>query len=211
MQVYLKYQGFLGRQLNHQLYKLAISKENTYTPSRTSYSKYYPEWRKSVVIYDSQFALMKEMIEAKIRARLAEIHQMLAIRPFEIDCFEVQLTSHNDGDYFKWHTDNGSPNTASRQITFVYYFNGTPKAFSGGELILYDNDESHIVEPDNDSIVFFASGRKHEVRQVACPSKLFRDGRFTLNGWIRTKYSRKDLDNSYFGYNIFSPLAGYGK
>lgn len=200
---------FLGKTLNCKLYELAISKEETYTPSKTSYSKYYPEWRKSVVMYDSQFTLIKELMEEKIRARLGEIHRLLQIPLFEIDYFEIQLTSHNDGDFFKWHTDNGSPDTASRVITFVYYFHVIPKAFSGGELIIYDNEKQNTVEPKNDSIVFFHSGRKHEVKPVSCPSKLFKNGRFTLNGWVRVKESRKDIDNSYFGYNIFSAIDAH--
>lgn len=214
MQLFHQIPGYFGRQLNRELYDLAVSKNEVYSPSRTSRSGLYPEWRKSKVIYDSQFSFFKQTIEQRLRTQFEEIRTILQVRPFEIGSFEVQLTSHNDGEYFKWHKDNSSPDTASRQITFVYYFHALPRPFSGGELIIYDKDAGqdkdteHLIEPVNDSIVFFYSGRRHEVRPVVCPSRLFKDGRFTLNGWIRSKAPQPvPVNNSYFGYNLFAPAS----
>lgn len=210
MELFLKYPGFFGKQLNRELYELAVSKDELFGLSKISYSKYYPEWRKSKVMYDSQFTFFKQALERLIRERLDEIHHQLGIKKFEIDFFEVQLTSHNDGEYFKWHKDNSTPETANRLITFVYYFHAIPKPFSGGELVIYDNDIPHVVEPANDSIVIFNSGLRHEVKTIACPSRSFKDGRFTLNGWIRSKKSLQN-SNSHFGYNMFSPSVNISK
>ncbi len=73
--------------------------------------------------------------------------------------------------------------------------NQEPKAFSGGELLLYNskiennlyvNAESFTkIEPRNNSIVFFLSRCMHEVLPVNCKSKAFADSRFTINGWVR--------------------------
>jgi hypothetical protein len=52
---------------------------------------------------------------------------------------ETQLTSHNDGGYYRIHNDNGSPSTATRVLTYVYYFHRQPVAFKGGQLRLYDS------------------------------------------------------------------------
>ena len=70
-----------------------------------------------------------------------------------------------------------------------------PKAFTDGELKLYGTemfgnkfikkDNSKIVEPRNNSIVFFNSRCKHEVMPIECASQKFEDSRFTLNGWLR--------------------------
>ncbi len=205
MKLFYQYKDFFGGQLNRELYALAVSKNEIFSHSKTSNSKYYPEWRKSKVIYDSQFALFKNLIEKKIRESMDEIYRALELMPFEIGSFEVQLTSHNDGEYFKWHKDNSTPGTASRRITFVYYFHALPKPYSGGELIIHDEEHQYVIEPVNDSIVFFDSGRKHEVKEVVCPGGAFNDGRFTLNGWIRCRTSQQ-LNNSHFGYNIFAPF-----
>jgi Rps23 Pro-64 3,4-dihydroxylase Tpa1-like proline 4-hydroxylase len=40
-------------------------------------------------------------------------------RPFSISQIESQMTSHNDGNYYKIHNDNGSPDTATRELTYV--------------------------------------------------------------------------------------------
>jgi hypothetical protein len=157
------------------------------------------------VIYDDQFASVAAALEREIRRRLPDVMAALAIPRFDIGRFEMQLTSHNDGEYYKWHTDSGTRETQTRVITFVYYFHGTPRMFTGGELVIHESADRQIaIEPENDSIVFFNSRTKHEVREVACPSRQFEDGRFTVNGWIRSRTSPRD---DYFGYQIFSHPA----
>ena len=107
----------------------------------------------------------------------------------------MQLTAHNDGCYYKIHNDAGSEKTANREISYVYYFYQEPKAFSGGELKIYDTElkgggaithqNYKTITPVNNSIVFFNSRCRHEVMPVLCPSKAFEHSRFTVNGWIR--------------------------
>ena len=126
---------------------------------------------------------------------MPDVLRKLNIPPFPIADIEVQLTAHNDGNYYKVHNDNGSPDTATRVFTYVYYFYREPKPFSGGELLIYDSkiennfyvqaDSCQTVEPHNNSIVFFLSRYLHEVLPVRCPSKAFADSRFTINGWLR--------------------------
>jgi Rps23 Pro-64 3,4-dihydroxylase Tpa1-like proline 4-hydroxylase len=119
----------------------------------------------------------------------------LGIASFPIGQIESQLTAHNDGHYYKAHNDSGSPDTASRELTYVYYFNREPKQFSGGELRIYDSriennffikaESYKTIEPINNSIVFFLSRYIHEVLPIRCPSQQFADSRFTINGWVR--------------------------
>jgi Rps23 Pro-64 3,4-dihydroxylase Tpa1-like proline 4-hydroxylase len=187
MELFHRYQHFFGEQTNRELYQLALLKNENFSLSKTSYSQYYPEWRKSKVIYHNEFERFRQVMERAVSRCLPEVLSKLAVPAFDIDCFEVQLTSHNDGEYYKWHSDNSTPDTATRLITFVYYFHSLPKAFTGGELVIYHDKQSYAIEPANDSIVFFHSGRQHEVRPVNCPSMQFEHGRFTLNGWVRCK------------------------
>ena len=108
--------------------------------------------------------------------------------------FESQLTASNDGDYFRVHNDNSQANWPSREITYVYFFHREPRAFSGGELVLYNScEDSGVPEPvaarkritpEQNTIVFFNSSVLHEVTPVRCPSQRFADSRFTLNGWL---------------------------
>ena len=133
--------------------------------------------------------------ETRLREIVPEVfaHFGMAM-PAELG-FEKQLTAHNDGEYFRMHNDNGSPSTASRLLTYVYYFHGEPAAFSGGQIRIYDSlpesgswepaDKFVDIAPDNNMLLLFPSGQMHEVRRISCPSEAFGDGRFTVNGWFR--------------------------
>ena len=135
------------------------------------------------------------MILKRIQAIIPDILSKLNLSPFSVSQIESQLTAHNDGNYYKLHNDNGSPDTATRELTYVYYFYQEPKPFSGGELLVYDSKiENNVyvnaetfktVEPRNNSIIFFLSRYMHEVLPVNCPSQAFGDSRFTINGWVR--------------------------
>jgi SM-20-related protein len=133
----------------------------------------------------------------RVGACVPAVLQQLGEETFAIDRLECRLTAHNESDYYKIHNENGSDKTATRELTYVYYFNREPQAFSGGELKLYDSriennyyveaEPYKIIEPINNSIVFFLARNVHELMPVACPSKQFADGRFTINGWIGKK------------------------
>jgi SM-20-related protein len=151
------------------------------------------EYRQSMVLY--YFDEMRSRLEQAIRQALPTVLAQLQLDPFEASAVEAQLTAHNDGHYYKIHNDNGSPDTANRVLTYVYYFNHPPKGFDGGALRIYDSqvkqgcyvaaDSYQDVMPNNNSIVFFLSRYMHEVLPITCASRLFRDSRFTINGWLR--------------------------
>jgi Rps23 Pro-64 3,4-dihydroxylase Tpa1-like proline 4-hydroxylase len=150
-------------------------------------------YRRSMVLY--AFPEFAELMTKRINEITPFILTYLRLDSFSPSKIEIQLTLHNDGNYYKIHNDNGSPDCANRVLTFVYYFYREPKQFSGGELVLYDSKVENncyvaattfkTVKPQNNSIVFFPSYYMHEVLPVSCPSQAFLDSRFTLNGWIR--------------------------
>lgn len=136
-----------------------------------------------------------QLVVGRIRAAMPEVIAKLRIPSFPVGRIECQVTASVDGSYFRVHTDSGhSAIDATRQLTYVYYFNREPKRFNGGELRVYDDqvrndklartDSFRALEPRNNSIVFFHSAVMHEVSEVQVPSKDFRDSRFTVNGWI---------------------------
>ncbi|MFX0547079.1 cupin-like domain-containing protein [Roseovarius sp. S1116L3] len=208
--MYKVYRNVLGPKVNRAIYDFALEQSPKYSRSKVnSTSSAYSDWRRSTLIYGEDIERAAGPVETFVRQNLVTVLQDISLAPFDVSGLEVQLTSHNDGEYFHWHTDNGSPKTASRTLTFVYYFHSIPKSFEGGELILYDDDGSSVaVAPDNDTIVFFPSGTKHEVRTISCPSKRFCDGRFTINGWVHRPRMRRSTD--YFDAKIFGSRKAPG-
>ncbi|MGC1245717.1 MAG: 2OG-Fe(II) oxygenase [Spirulinaceae cyanobacterium] len=174
-----------------QLLNYVIAKEKDFIPSNTSTQDL--NYRQSSVLYS--FPNFSELIVTRIKKVLPQVCSQLGISSFNPTEVETQLTAHNQGNYYRIHNDNGSPDTANRLLTYVYYFYREPKSFGGGELVIYDSkiennfyveaDSYQTVEPRQNSIVFFLSRYMHEVLPINCQSQAFRDSRFTINGWIR--------------------------
>jgi SM-20-related protein len=188
---YVQLDTFLTPAEHHALISYALKRESDFVSTTTSTGA--ADYRKSVVLHF--FPEFSELLLQRIQSVLPDVLNKFGIPVFTASQIESQLTAHNDGNYYKVHNDNGSPETATRTLTYVYYFYKEPKAFSGGELLLYDStiennfyvkaDSFQTVEPRNNSIVFFPSHYMHEVLPVSCPKRAFADSRFTINGWVR--------------------------
>ena len=182
--------NFLTLQERRQLLNYVLQQPSVFVPASTSTGSV--DYRQALIL--SNVPEFSERFVHRIQAMVPQVLSQLKLPPFTESHIEVQLTAHNDGHYFKVHNDNGSPNVATRELSYVCYFYQEPKPFSGGELLIYDSriennfyvqaESFHTVEPRNNSIVFFLSRYLHEVLPVMCPSKAFADSRFTLNGWI---------------------------
>jgi SM-20-related protein len=150
------------------------------------------ESRRSRVLMD--LGKHEAVLVNKIQSCWPRVLQRLEHDPFVASQVEAQITASNDGDFFRCHSDNGQAENARREITFVYFFQREPKQFSGGELRIYDShlvnggyaatENCHVIVPQQNQIVFFASSLAHEITPVRCPSQAFADSRFTVNGWF---------------------------
>ncbi|NJO43142.1 MAG: proline hydroxylase [Cyanobacteria bacterium CRU_2_1] len=188
---YVQLEQFLAPHEHQHLLDYVLEREAEFVSTRTSTGA--TNYRESVVMYS--FPEFSQLFEQRIRAIMPDILAKLGLPSFPIGQIEAQLTAHNDGNFYKVHNDNGSSDTATRELTYVYYFYREPKPFSDGELVIYDSkvennyyvkaDTFRTIEPRNNSIVFFLSRYMHEVLPVRCPSQAFADSRFTINGWVR--------------------------
>jgi SM-20-related protein len=151
------------------------------------------EHRSSRVLMD--IGHHQDIVLERIKSVLPQVLDKLGMEAFPITGVEAQVTASNDGDFFHFHSDNGSERVASRSLTFVYFFHREPRGFEGGELRIHDarlEQGSYVSEgsyqtiiPQQNQMVFFPCELLHEVTAVKCASKLFGDSRFTLNGWLR--------------------------
>jgi SM-20-related protein len=191
-QPYIQIEDFLDRANYNTLLNYALTSAADFVPTGpVTNTELYKDYRRSSVIF---YPKNIDRIIAKITDLIPEILPALGLEAFPIKAIETQLTAHNDDNYYKIHNDNGSPETVTRRLTYVYYFYQTPQPFSGGELTLYNstdaftidaNTSRQVIQPLNNSIVIFPSQFMHEVLPVRCPSQKFSDSRFTINGWIR--------------------------
>ena len=136
------------------------------------------------------------MVRSRIDEVLPDVLRELGIDPFPCEKREYQLTASNDGEFFKIHVDRSAAGLPAhhRTLTYVYYFYREPKAFTGGDLRVYDTIlvgnnriaalNVQTVMPLQNRIIFFSSLLLHEVQTVYCPSQDFADSRFTFNGWL---------------------------
>lgn len=157
---------------------------------------------KGVVNYDHRRSRVlmdlgrhQDMMLERIKSVLPRVFDQLGMEPFQISAVEAQVTASNDGDFFHFHSDNGSDHVASRHLTFVYFFHREPRQFEGGELRIHDahleageyvsEGSYQTIVPQQNQIVFFPCELMHEITPVQCSSGTFADSRFTLNGWLR--------------------------
>ncbi|HTS21824.1 MAG TPA: 2OG-Fe(II) oxygenase [Casimicrobiaceae bacterium] len=172
------------------LMDLVFSAEASFIPAPISDHK--ENYRQALVINAPE--PLKQLFVKKITALMPEVMPQLRMGRFAVGAIDCQVTASGDGNYFKVHTDAAANETHKRQYTYVYYFNRPPKAFTGGELRIYDDvvrngklaatDSYQVIEPRHNTIVFFQAAVMHEVMPVQVPSRQFRDSRFTVNGWI---------------------------
>jgi len=176
---YLWWRDFLDPAMVQQIRTTALLNQSKFVP--TSVSTGVPDYRKSTVLWHYNYMELYNKFTDKLRSYLPTVMAELG-EVFVPGQIEVQMTSSGNQEFFKAHTDNGTPDTDGRKITFVYYFLlKEPKQFTGGELIL---NQEMTIYPNHNSIVWFKAGLWHEVMPVQSSGE-FLDSRVTLNGWVR--------------------------
>lgn len=187
------FDDFLSPEENQNALAIALEQQEKFVPSSTTSKA--DNYRQSCILYATHFPQFYHQLKHKILVALPEVWTSLNHSPFPVTQVEMQLTVHSDGCYYKVHNDSGSPETITRELTYVYYVHSEPAQFSGGELRLYQTDPHDgrlldrkrfkTVTPQNNRLVLFNSRCQHEVMPVRCSSKAFETSRFTFNGWLR--------------------------
>jgi len=186
--------NFLSDDKNKELLKRTLDikgwKDSTIINTTSNY-------RKSKVIYHLDNDIIV-LFEQKIKELYKDVLSELDMKDFDISKIEMQMTSSNNGDFFKVHPDadykRGRGDVKNRKLTFVYYYFTDPKPFTGGNLKIYEfSDDSRTthnslefdtVVPENNMLIFFESDYWHEVEEVICEPSL-ENSRFTINSWIQ--------------------------
>jgi len=178
------------------LWNFVEENRENFEPTKTSTNAV--DYRKSFVLPATYFPALYAALSSRLMFLFPKIAYELVHPEFEVGSVEMQLTATNDGGFYKTHNDSGHAESQKRELTYVYYFNREPKQFTGGALQLYKTDlnsgelelpdeQSILIEPIHNRIIFFDSRLMHQVLPARVASKDFFDSRFTLNGWINRK------------------------
>lgn len=184
MENYIIWNQFAHDGLVEQIRSVTRENKDKFVP--TTVSTGVPGYRKSQVLWHYNYMELYQAFTDRMRQVMPIISQRFEL-PDQYD-LELQLTISGDGDYFKRHQDNGTPDTQLRVLTYVYYFcmTDTPvPPFSGGELVIEPPEGVVTIDPRHNSLVVFRSEYWHEVMPVSVPYKIWSDSRCTLNGWVR--------------------------
>ncbi len=90
--------------------------------------------------------------------------------------FETHFTKYPSGTLYKKHRDRFSAR-AHRVITFVCYLNHGWLPEDGGQLLVYNEGETLLVEPIEGRMIIFQSQLEHEVL-------LTYKERYSITGWM---------------------------
>ena len=182
-------ENFLPPEKSDRLLQLAIAGESDFRDSQLEVNRDdVVKYRNSLVYQPELSQEFADLFESLIRQALPDVMAFFDL-DFSLAHIEKQLTAHNDGHYFRLHSDNSVGLAVGRELTFVYYFRRSP-SFTGGELRIFDSEDAEqlssfeLVVPEHNKIVFFPSRYLHEVLPINCPTKAFADSRFTVNGWL---------------------------
>lgn len=195
---YLRIEEFLTPDEHRAMLEFARARERDFQESgvyvQNAAPRIDPNRRRSRSLNALDDRLSK-MFEARLRALLPHVRQELGIPWFRLRSIEQQLHVHRGGDFYGRHIDNSVGDVAPRRVSGVYYFYEMPRRFGGGALYLYDEIERDgrrevgpscvVIEPLDNSLVFFPSGVAHEIERVRLRDGAFGASRFTVTFWFR--------------------------
>ena len=173
--------------------------EEAVVASTVGRDQYRPDLRQSFTVAGLQ-ALQSAFWDV-VAAALPAIVPRLQVPAFRVGGREVRIRTYRAGNFFEVHRDNSIPETADRQVSFVYFFHREPRRYTGGDLLLFDTSPdskrppvtnfTRIIPVDN-AIVLFPSRFYHAVVPVQCSSPDPGDSRFVINGHIRRPATSAD-------------------
>ncbi|MEK6398992.1 MAG: 2OG-Fe(II) oxygenase, partial [Terriglobus sp.] len=155
--------NFLSQQDHANLLQWTLENEAAFTAARV-HTGVDDKLRRALVLQDiGPFKLpFAKAASAQYRNWVAQ----MGLPPFDVSGMELEMAAHNDGAHFTRHTDTQTMmgQGSHRALSAVYYFYRDPKAFTGGHLRLFGNDETQTdIEPAQNTLAIFPSFVPHQV------------------------------------------------
>ncbi|CAB4602447.1 unannotated protein [freshwater metagenome] len=187
---YVKVDGFLPQADRDSLFEAIVESEADYVSNAM-------DGRRALVLYPAP--AIAELFAGEILQVAASLVEPLGFDPADLvapTARDLAVTASGHGDFFGPHRDDigpsGTPETRARRVSLAFHLNSVPKRFEGGELRLYDyrvfNGESVpantfvALEPEDNTLIAFLSGTRHDVASVRFEDNAFAGRRFSITG-----------------------------
>lgn len=95
-----------------------------------------------------------------------------------INGYEFHYAVYEEGSFYKRHRDQFQ-NDSNRKFSLINYLNDNWLEEDGGQLLVYQNEETQTIEPHAQTAVFFKSDEmEHEVTKA-------NRSRMSITGWLK--------------------------
>jgi|LakMenEpi03Aug12_release.lakeMendotaPanAssembly.Ray.scaffolds.fasta_scaffold401919_2 hypothetical protein len=187
---YVKVCGFLPPAERDALFDAIVAAEADYISNAM-------DGRRALVLFPAP--AIAELFATEILRAATSLLAPLGFDPEELvapTARDLAVTASGHGDFFGPHRDDiaplSTPATRARRVSLAFHLNSVPKRFEGGELRLYDyrvfNGESvpantfTALEPEDNTLIAFLSGTRHDVASVRFEDNAFAGRRFSVTG-----------------------------
>jgi hypothetical protein len=127
------------------------------------------------------FGALRDPLTAAVREPLPEIARRCGLGPFEGADLEMRVVSRSNGLPPPAHDRVAD----DRALGFVLFLHREPRRFEGGELHLHGASGESIIEPSQNSMIFFHGSIAARIGAVHPASGALIDSLLTLEGWVR--------------------------
>lgn len=177
---------FLDPELLLSVQQMTLANRDSFVPTTVSTGE--QDYRKSSVLWHHQFPEINQRFLARLEQIIPSVKKEMGDFAMQHGHTKIEVQCcchHRNNDHFKKHIDNASIDTYGRRISYVYYYYlSETKNFTGGQLNIYLQNGTRVIEPIHNSVVFFPSHLYHEVMPIHSDTEAFEDGRHSLVGWI---------------------------
>jgi len=95
-----------------------------------------------------------------------------------INAYEFHYAVYEEGSFYKRHKDQFKSDS-NRKYSLINYLNENWLEEDGGQLLVYQNEETQSILPESQTAVFFKSDEmEHEVAKA-------RRSRMSISGWLK--------------------------
>lgn len=184
---------FLGPVVSAEMLDFVIRHEAEFEPS----AQYHYGGARSLEGFRNSLSFMGDAqpvlqpFAAALKQAASRLRAETGCESFGLELSDFDLVAYRDGHRLKRHIDTHTgPKRAlsqsDRVLSLVYYLNAVPRAFSGGDLVMYGlvGDQRRTIEPRHDRLVAFPSLAPHEVEPIHLPGDDFATARFSLVCWL---------------------------